>query len=161
MARNTRNVGSSRGDGRMKTIHQLQLRDSPFNESLHGRLPETWEELFSLMEALDFVVREWAEGMISFGLAEQAEEAAAEILMENMKTRYAIYSFLEDEDSPEKLDFLVVMKQLSELKQSYVYLAKSYAKNPQLSHWYLNLPLKVASAFKSIRQNQRNEEVMS
>ena len=45
---------------------------------------------------------------------------------------------------------------MNKLKQAYVPLAKSYAKVPSLSHWYLNLPMRVATSFKTIKQLERD-----
>tara|TARA_R100000152_G_C6766521_1_gene191536 strand:- start:297 stop:800 length:504 start_codon:yes stop_codon:yes gene_type:complete len=129
-----------------------------FAEVLHGNMPNSWDQLFLLMDALDFVVSEWEKSMAFYGFAEEASETATDILMKNATTRYAIYSFLDIENE-EKCDFVEVMKELNGLKQCYVDLAKSYAKDPLLSHWYLNLPLKVAGAFKAIRQSERIESL--
>tara|TARA_R110002110_G_scaffold411877_1_gene636926 strand:- start:61 stop:558 length:498 start_codon:yes stop_codon:yes gene_type:complete len=142
-----------------KRPEELQLKEGPYRhyeEILHGALPSNWDDLMILLDAMDYVIREWCESMIPFGLIEMAEEVAQELYTHNMTTRFAIYSFL-NEDEEEAMDFVDVMKKLNKLKQAYVPLAKSYAKVPSLSHWYLNLPMRVATSFKTIRQLERDK----
>jgi len=136
---------------------ELQLKEGPYSryqEILHGSLPSSWDGLFELLDAMDYVIREWCESMKPFGLTDMADEVARELYTHNMTTRFAIYSFL-DTESEERMDFVDVMKEMNKLKQAYLPLTKSYAKVPSLSHWYLNLPMRVASSFKTIRQLER------
>ena len=138
----------------------LQLKkgehSDKFNKVLHGNIPTTWDDVFLLLDGLDFVVKAWCDSMKYYGFEEEASETAGQVLMQNMTTRLAIYSFL-DKEQEDGADFVEVMKELGRLKQVYVDLAKSYAKDPLLSHWYLNLPLRVSGAFKAIRQKERLE----
>ena len=163
MENDSADVSRSGGDGRMsyhigRRPEELQLKEGPYSnyESvLHGDLPTTYDGLFELLDAMDYVIKEWGESMIPFGLTDMAEEVSHEIYSHNINTRFAIYSYL-DEQSTEQMDFVDVMKQMNKLKNAYLPLAKSYARVPSLSHWYLNLPMRVATAFKGIRQLERD-----
>tara|TARA_R100000995_G_scaffold84776_1_gene64757 strand:+ start:4526 stop:5026 length:501 start_codon:yes stop_codon:yes gene_type:complete len=128
-----------------------------FSEVLHSSFPKDWSSLFLFMDALDFVVEQWKESMVYYGLGEEAELAASEVLIQNAVTRWVIYQFVAEDN--EDVDFVEVMKELNELKQCYVDIAKSYARDPILSHWYLNLPLHVSGSFKAIRQKERIERM--
>lgn len=115
-----------------------------------------------MVEGLDFVVKEWAESMVPFGLEEQAEKLSQDLYFENMSTRFAVYSYLDDND--DSMSFTKVMKHFGDLKNAYIGLAKSYARTPIISSWYLNLPLRVSGSFKTIRsyerlKSQREQEV--
>lgn len=164
-------AGGSRSDGRMSfysddpldrpSHDDLQLKTGVnaerFEAILHGGIPTSWEDLFLFMEALDFVVDEWRNSMTFYNLGEEAEECSSLVLAQNASTRWAIYAFLDSEF--DDIDFVEVMKELNSLKQCYVDIAKSYARDPILSHWYLNLPLHVSGAFKAIRQRERIEKM--
>ena len=145
-----------------KNLVQLQLRDTPYESYLHGDFPKTWDDFFIMVEGLDFVVKEWAESMVPFGLEEQAEKLSQDLYFENMSTRFAVYSYLDDND--DSMSFTKVMKHFGDLKNAYIGLAKSYARTPIISSWYLNLPLRVSGSFKTIRsyerlKSQREQEV--
>jgi hypothetical protein len=132
---------------------QLMLRGTEYEHLLHGDYPRSWHDLFRMMEGLDFVVEEWRLSMLHHGLDDMAEEINTEIIAENMKTRLAIYCYLNDEDVD--FTFVDVMKQFKELSKVYLKLAQSYAKTPPLSHWYANLPMRVIGSFKAIRERAR------
>lgn len=141
-----------------KRPEELQLKEGPYSnykDVLHGDIPSDWTGLMDLLDAMDYVVQEWVESMTPFGLLDMANEVAEELYTKNLTTRWAIYSFL-DYENEEKADFVDVMKEMNKLKQAYVPLAKSYAKVPSLSHWYLNLPMRVATSFKTIKQLERD-----
>tara|TARA_B100000424_G_scaffold12644_1_gene9353 strand:+ start:4838 stop:5338 length:501 start_codon:yes stop_codon:yes gene_type:complete len=139
----------------------LQLKTGPhsadFAEVLHGSYPNDYDGLFLLMDALDFVVDEWKNSMVYYGLGEEAELAASEVLVQNAVVRWLIYEFVAEDN--EDIEFIEIMKELNNLKQCYVDIAKSYARDPILSHWYLNLPLQVSGSFKAIRQKERIEKM--
>ena len=141
-----------------KNLVQLQLRDTPYEEYLHGDFPGDWEQFFIMLEGLDFVIVAWAESMVPFGLKEQADELSKDLYHENLATRFAVYSFLDDND--DSVSYTKVMKHFGDLTNAYINLAKSYAKTPIISSWYLNLPLRVSGSFNAIRNSERMKATM-
>jgi len=134
----------------MKTIHELMLKDTEQERVLHEYEPKNPKEAIAFLDALDHVVKEWNEAMDSFEVEGQ-DEVAERIFSDLIMCRMLFF----DLDNGLEMPFTDAMKTLSELKQSMLGMAKSYARTPSLGHWYLSLPIKVQSHYNIMRREAR------
>jgi hypothetical protein len=125
----------------MFSIHQLMLKDTPYNEILHSKKITNIEELIDLAEALDFVIEAWRCNMNSFNV-ENADEVAAEAL----GAIFTIRMLLFDPSS----SYLEMVRQCKRLRSSFFKLAKSYTRTPAVSKWYASLPEKIIQSYNYV-----------
>lgn len=142
----------------MKTMRQLMLMDTPYEEVLHSEYPKTEEDLIMFLDGLDYVVEEWLDSLsleTSNSMEhESSNETASNVLMTVMWCRYAINQFWAEDEENRTVGYIEVMKAIRELKQSFMKLAKRYSREPYLANWYLDLPLRVQASFKNIHMKK-------
>ena len=147
----------------MKTMRQLMLMDTPYEEVLHDEYPKTEQDLIMFLDGLDFVVEEWLDSLSLETSNEMEREAsqgtASDVMLSVMWCRYAIKELWKvvDEDEERNIGYIDVMKSIKDLKQQFMSLAKRYSREPYLANWYLDLPLCVQSSFKNIHLKKIGE----
>jgi len=141
----------------MKTIHELMLKDTPYEIVLHKSEPKSPLEAVSFLDALDFVVKEWNEAMHAFDVEGQ-DDVSMEILGNLIECRI-LFCDLDNEE--QEITFTEAIKVLGRLKQSMMSMAKSYARTPSLAHWYLSLPLMVHGCYNNLRREIRGNRKSS
>ena len=140
----------------MKTMRQLMLMDTPYEEVLHDEYPKTEQDLIMFLDGLDFVIEEWLDSLsleTSNDMEREASQGtASDVMLSVMWCRYAIKELwkVADEDEEKNIGYIDVMKSIKDLKQQFMNLAKRYSREPYLANWYLDLPLRVQSSFKNI-----------
>ena len=144
-----------------KTIPELMLRDTPFGEILHNDYPKTLTDLILLLDALDYVVEEWLESMRRWSAMqpinkEGCSQDASDVLMAVVGCRWSVMQFLGNDSTSEDYSFIDVLKDIKELKQSFIKLAKPYLDTPPLGNWYLDLPLMVQYSFRHLHEQKIN-----
>ena len=142
----------------MKSMAQLMLKDTPYEEILHGNFPKSESGLIRLLDGLDYVVEEWQEAMIEHKIPD-IEIVASEILSGIIGCRFAILDYWRGRDDGERnIGYLEAVKSIQELKNIFIKLAKPYLHTPFISNWYLDLPIKVEVAFKHIQRRIIGEQ---
>ena len=136
----------------MKSMAQLMLKDTPYEEILHGNFPKSQTRLIKLLDGLDYVVEEWQEAMIEHNIPD-IESVASEILSSVISCRFAIIDYWRGREEGERnIGYLDAVKTIQTLKNTFIKLAKPYLHTPFISNWYLDLPIKVEVSFKHIQR---------
>tara|TARA_R100000458_G_C8236473_1_gene216693 strand:- start:656 stop:1144 length:489 start_codon:yes stop_codon:yes gene_type:complete len=148
-----------------QNLWQMMLKDTDYAVVMHEGYPVDEQSLIHLLHGLDYVVKSWLEDMVYSG-ATYGENIASEVQMAIMSCRFAITDFFKlERECPELVDqttYLQVLKEIGNLKQAFIQLAKPYAKAdppcPYLSNWYLELPLKVQASFKYLHSKKIHKQ---
>ena len=136
----------------MKSMAQLMLKDTPYEEILHGNFPKSQTKLIRLLDGLDYVVEEWQEAMIEHKIPD-IEIVASDILSSIITCRFAIIDYWRGRAEGERnVGYLDAVKSIQTLKNTFIQLAKPYLHTPFISNWYLDLPIKVEVSFKHIQR---------
>ena len=131
----------------MKTLWDLMLKDTPYEDILHeDGWPTCEDELIRCLDGLDFVVQTWLESMEDFEI-DNAEDIATSVYMAIIECRFAIINYLNGEQDDQ---YHEILKTIRQLKQAFMALSKSYAQTKVLAKWYLNLPLRIQAGFKAV-----------
>ena len=141
-------------------MRQLMLMDTPYEEVLHEDYPKCEDDLVMFLDGLDYVIEEWL-GLLQKNVTNNVEsknheEVASDVLLSVMWCRYAMIDFWLPKDE-RTVEYIEVMKAIKDLKQQFMKLAKRYSREPYLANWYLDLPLKVQSAFKHLHMKKMNQ----
>ena len=141
-------------------MRQLMLMDTPYEEVLHEDYPKCEDDLVMFLDGLDYVIEEWL-GLLQKNVtnaveSKNHEEVASDVLLSVMWCRYVMIDFWLPKDE-RTVEYIEVMKAIKDLKQQFMKLAKRYSREPYLANWYLDLPLKVQSAFKHLHMKKMNQ----
>ncbi len=140
----------------MKTMRQLMLKDTPYEEILHDDYPKCEDDLITFLDGLDYVVEEWLDALSGFKTMTPIQPAS-EVLMSIISCRYALIEFWKPEEE-RTVTYIEAMRTIRELKQEFMKLAKAYSREQVLANWYLDLPLKIQASFKHIHMKRIQRE---
>jgi len=135
-----------------KTLHELMLKDSPFSEVLEKKEILTLDEAIVFCSALDFVIKEWSEGMAKFKITGH-EEVEQSVYGALIGVRMAFAQLENDTE----IDYIQSIKAFDDLRRAMVPISKSYSETPVLSCWYSKLPLIAMNAFVHLRRKRRED----
>ena len=134
-----------------RTIPALMLKDTDYVSYLHGEdRIYTVADALTLCDAMEEVVCVWKEGMDAFDHKSQDENAAKaygqialiRIMFKDLQNKIPEVPQSEAEET------------LALLATHFLPLARSYARTPMLSQWYLSVPMRVAGAYSRLRRGR-------
>ena len=133
----------------MKTLHQLMLKDTDYEEILHRKEnPSDVKELMEYSDAVDHVVKVWKDGIEAHGV-EDAFEVSQEVFGSLIGVRMLIFDL---EGYAPSVSLIEATKMLSDLKCKMMPMVKSYARTPTLAQWYMTIGNVIDMSYRNIRR---------